>query len=85
MPIYLELTSMHKMPFWKNLQKVQIINKSDKDIPEKGANPLAFASMLSGLSSISQTVTASKTIETIQTPEPSEYIRKIGNHFISFI
>jgi len=30
-------------------------------------------------------VQASKTIETLQAPEPSEYIRKIGNHFISFI
>lgn len=80
---------MHKMPFWKNLQKVQILNKSEKlkdqVEKEKGSNPLAFSNLLGGLSNISQTVAASKTVETLQTPEPSEYIRKIGNHFISFI
>jgi hypothetical protein len=40
---------------------------------------------MGGLSSITQTVSSSKTIETLSPPEPSEYIRKIGNHFISFI
>lgn len=66
---------------------MQILNKTEKekDQPEKPVNPLGFGSLLGGLSSISQTVSASKTIDVLQAPEPSEYIRKIGNHFISFI
>jgi hypothetical protein len=61
MPVYQELTSMHKMSFWKIMQKVQILNRSqnEKEIGDKkeaNNNPLAFSSMLmSGLSTISNT------------------------------
>ena len=55
MPIYQEITSIHKLPFWKVTQKVQILSKQDQSQPEKKdvANPLAFSSMImSGLTSV---------------------------------
>lgn len=87
MPIYQEITSIHKLPFWKVTQKVQILAKQVQQQQEKkeGANPLAFSSLImSGLTSVTSGQN-SKIISTLKTPEPSEYIRKIGDHFISFI
>ena len=86
MPIYQEITSIHKLPFWKVIQKVQILSKQEQLQEKKEvANPLAFSSMImSGLTSVTSGQ-SSKVVSNLKTPEPSEYIRRIGDHFISFI
>lgn len=78
MPIFNEVTSIHKLPGWKVQQKVQILSRPEFDkLKEQRNNPLGLSSYLTGSST--------QIVQVNQVPEPSEYARRINEHFISFI